>query len=270
MRYPISVVIILLISDAPVLAPPARAAKPADRQQKIESLLRKLEKKITTVRGLKFNSPVAVQVIPRSKDAVRGIQGYYSIKDKKIFLYDDITGAYERGVLIHEMVHALQDQHFGLARLHQQTFGSDAELALAALIEGDATYTMIEVLKKDQPRAAAMLATPLEKARNLQNAFLYAQGARYVKALKERGGWQAVNFAYRFMPPSTAAVLHPEGVKTIDLGPGKTRGEYAIIKMLKDNPATAPLAFPAAGGWMDDRVLEKGPVKSWVVVFTAK
>jgi uncharacterized iron-regulated protein len=255
---------LLALTTAPL------AAEPQARQQKIDALLRTVEKQITAVRGLKFKTPVVAKVIPRSKDAVRGIQGYYSIKDKKIFLYDDITGAYERGVLIHEMVHALQDQHFGLARLHQQTFGSDAELALAALIEGDATYTMIEVLKKDQPRAAAMLATPLEKARNLQNAFLYAQGARYVKALKERAGWQAVNFAYRLMPPSTAAVLHPEGVKTIDLGPGKTRGEYAIIKMLKENPATAPLAFPAAAGLMDDRVVEKGPVKSWVVVFSAK
>ena len=30
---------------------------------------------------------------------------------------------------------------------------------------------------------------------NLQKTFLYAQGARYVKALKERGGWVSVNFA---------------------------------------------------------------------------
>jgi uncharacterized iron-regulated protein len=270
MRYPISPVLILLLTGAALLAPPARAAQPADRQKKIEALLRNLEKKISAVRGLKFKSSVVVQVIPRSRDAIRGIQGYYSIKDKKIFLYDDITGAYEHGVLIHEMVHALQDQHFGLAKLHQKTFSSDAEMALAALIEGDATYTMIEVLKKDQPRVAAMLDSPLEKARNLQKAFLYAQGARYVKALKERGGWQAVNFAYRFSPDSTAAVLHPKGVKTIDLGPGTTRGEYSIIKMLADNPATAPLAFRATDGWMADRLIQKGAMKAWGVVFTTK
>jgi uncharacterized iron-regulated protein len=248
----------------------SRADESADRQKKIDALLRDLEKKISAVRGLKFKSPVVAHVIPRSKDAVRGIQGYYSIKDKKIFLYDDITGAYERGVLIHEMVHALQDQHFGLARLHQKSFGSDAEMALAALIEGDATCTMIEVLKKDQPRVAAMLDSPLEKAKNLQNAFLYAQGARYVKALKERGGWQAVNFAYRFTPDATAAVLHPKGVKTIALGPGKTRGEYAIIKMLAENPVTARLAFRAADGWMADRLTQNGTSKAWVVVFTTK
>src|SRR5262249_44862680 len=159
-----------------------------------------------------------------------------------LYLYDDISGAYRRGVLIHEMVHALQDQHFGLAKLHQASFGSDAELARAALVEGDATFTMIELLKKEQPRVAAMLDAPLGKAKNLQNAFLYAQGARYVKALKERGGWGRVNAAYRFPPRSTAAVLHPEGVPVIDLGPGKTYGEFGVIKLLAENPQTAALA----------------------------
>ena len=78
-------------------------------------------------------------------------------------------------------------------------------LARAAIFLGDATFTMIEILKADQPRVAAMLDAPLEKAKNLQNAFLYAQGARYVKALKERGGWASVNAAYKFPPRSTAA-----------------------------------------------------------------
>src|SRR5262249_15149519 len=184
--------------------------------------------------------------------------------------YDDVSGAYERGVLIHEMVHALQDQHFGLAQLHPKSFGSDAELALAALVEGDATFTMIELLKKDQPRVTAMLDAPLEKAKDIQQAFLYAQGARYVKALKERGGWEAVNAAYKFPPRSMAAVLHPEGVKTIDLGPGTTRGELAILQMLAAHPETAALAVRAAAGWKGDRVVEEGGVKSWVVAFTTR
>src|SRR5207302_5298730 len=132
------------------------------------------------VRGLEFKSPVKAKIIGRG-DADKKLQGYYSIKDKTLFVYDDLKGSYERGVLIHEMVHALQDQHFGLEKLHQATFGGDEELALAALIEGDATWTMIELLQKDQPKVAAMLEVPLEKSRNLQNAFLYAQGARYVK-----------------------------------------------------------------------------------------
>jgi uncharacterized iron-regulated protein len=245
----------------------ARAEKPPAVRNDLETTLRKLEKEITAVRGLKFKKPVAAKVISRPKGAARNLQGYYSIKDKTIFLYDDVSGAYERGVLIHEMVHALQDQHFGLAKLHQTKFDGDADLALAALIEGDATFTMIEVLKKEQPRVAAMLDAPLEKARNLQNAFVYAQGARYVKALKERGGWQAVDSAYYFPPRSTASVLHPKGVKSLNLGPGKTRGEFALIRMLAEEPQTAALAFTAAAGWRADRVIEKDALKSWEIVF---
>lgn len=247
-------------------APPAAVIQPAGKQD-LEATLRKLEKDIAEVRGRGFKSPVAAKVISRPKDAAKKVQGYYNLKDKTLFVYDDVSGAYERGVLIHEMMHAWQDQHFVLAKLHQSSFGTDAELALAALIEGDATFTMIEMLKTKQPKVAAMLDSPLARAKDIQSAFLYAQGARYVKALKERGGWAAVNAAYKFPPRTTAAILHPEGVKTINLGPGATRGELAIIKMLTAHPETAPLAVQAATGWKGDRVIAQGESKAWVVAF---
>jgi uncharacterized iron-regulated protein len=233
-----------------------------------EATLRKLEKDIAAVRGLEFKSPVAAKVIARPKDALKAVQGYYSTKEKTLYVYDDIAGVYERGVLIHEMVHALQDQHFGLEKLHQTSFSSDADLALAALVEGDATFTMIELLKQDQPKVSAILEAPLEKAGDIQKAFLYAQGARYVKAVKERGGWAAVNSAYRFPPRSTASILHPEGAKMINLGPGTTRGEFAIVQMLAAHPDTAPQALQSAAGWKADRVVEDGKSRAWIVAYT--
>src|SRR5215831_15852846 len=93
-----------------------------------EATLRQLEKDIAAIRGLEFKQPVVAKLIPRAKDADRHLQGYYSIKDKTLYLYDDLAGNYERGVLVHEMVHALQDQHFGLAKLHDANFEDDAEL----------------------------------------------------------------------------------------------------------------------------------------------
>lgn len=254
----------LLLVAAPM---PIQADQPSTLPKDFDASLRKLETQIAEVRGLKFKSPVTAKIIPRPKGAPGKLQGYYSIKDKTLFIYDDVTGAYERGVLIHEMVHALQDQHFGLAKLHQTDFGSDGELALAALIEGDATFTMIEVLKNDQPRVASMLDVGLEKAQDLRKAFLYSQGARYVQALKQRGGWDAVNRAYRFPPSASATVLHPPGVPTIDLGPGKTRGELAVMEMLWQHPQTRPLAVQAASGWRGDRTIEDGASKAWVVAF---
>ena len=154
-------------------------------QERLDARLRQLEKDIAAVRGLPFKQPVVARIIPRPPDAGKQVQGYYSIKDKTLFLYDDLTQAYERGVLVHEMVHALQDQHFGLAKLHPTDFDGDADLARSALIEGDATFTMIEVLQKEQPHVAKMLNTSLEKSKNLRNAFLYGIGARYVQGLKK-------------------------------------------------------------------------------------
>jgi uncharacterized iron-regulated protein len=256
-----------LLAGASLGARPPRAADAPARQEALEATLRQLERDITAVRGLAFKQPVTARVIPRPRDASKSLQGYYSPGEKTLYLYDDLAGAYERGVLLHEMVHALQDQHFGLARLHPASFDGDADLARAALIEGDATFTMIEVLRKDQPRVARMLDAPLAKARDLQKAFLYAQGARYVQALKKRGGWEAVNRRYRFPPQSTAAVLHPEGVAAIDLGPGKTRGELALIALFARHPATAARALDTAGGWRGDRLVERGPDKAWTVAF---
>jgi uncharacterized iron-regulated protein len=237
----------------------------------LDALVRKFEKEIEKVRGLTFKKPVVAKVIPRTKDKSPGLQGYYDTKEKTLYVFDDLKGNYERGVLIHEMVHALQDQHFGLDKLHQSAFGGDAELARAALVEGDATFTMIEVLKKDQPRAAMMLDAPLEKARNLQNSFLYSQGARYVRALREKGGWEAVNRRYQFPPSSTAAILHPdERIVPVDLGPGSPRGEYGWIKLLASNPATAPESVRAASGWRGDRFISEDAAEAWIVAFATK
>lgn len=268
---PCLMALLVVASAAPRLRGQTGAIQDRVDAKLLDARLRELEKEIEAVRGLTFKMPVKAEFIPRPADTDKKLQGFYSTKDKRLFVYNDIAGNYERGVLIHEMVHALQDQHFGLSKLHQTAFGSDTELARAALIEGDATYTMIEVLRKDQPKVVGMLYAPLEKAKNLQNTFLYAQGARYVKALKERGGWEAVNRAYltsQFFG-NTASVLHPEeSVSAIHLGPGKTRGEFAIIQMFLGQAETRPLAFTAAAGWRGDRyVEEKDGQKWWAVAF---
>lgn len=234
----------------------------------VEVTIRQLEKQITAVRGLEFKKPVVAKVISRPAKADPKAQGSYSIGEKTLYLYDDIKGNYQKGVLIHEMVHALQDQHFGLEKLHAESYSSDAELARAALIEGDATYTMIEVLRKEQPRVAAMLDTPLDRAMNLRNAFLYAQGARYVKALKDKGGWKAVDSAYSFPPSSTAAILHPgERISVIDLGPGVVRGELGLIEYLREKPALREHAFEAGEGWRGDRFVKHEHGFHWTILF---
>ena len=247
-----------------------KADQPDARLTGLLTQLRELEKQIEQVRGLKFKKPVVAQVIPRPERGYQGVQGYYDSKKKALFIFDDIKGNYQKGTLIHEMVHALQDQHFGLGRRDDIVSGTDAEMALAALIEGDATYTMIEVLRKEQPHVEKMLETTLDKARNLRNAFLYGIGARYVQTLKKRGGWEAVNLRYRFTPTSTAAILHPEQrITAVNLGPGKRVGEFGLIQLLASQPATRSRAVEAANGWRGDRLVEDKGGTLWVVAFAS-
>ncbi len=256
------VLCLLLAVPAGAVGPPGKAG-PLDRQ------LRQLEKEIEKVRGLKFKKPVVAHVIARPKGReYAGIQGYYDAKKKALYLFDDIKGNYYKGTLIHEMVHALQDQHFGLARQDDISTDSDRALARAALVEGDATFTMIEVLRKEQPAVARMLDTTLDKSRNLRNAFLYGLGARYVQALHKRGGWGLVNQRYRFLPTATAVILHPdERIAPVDLGPGRAVGEFGIIRLFHEQPATRPLAVQAAAGWRGDRTWTEGDSQAWVVAF---
>src|SRR5262245_25028717 len=139
---------------------------PAETPAELEANVRKLQTAIEKARGLKFKKPVPVKVIPRGK-ARPGVNAYYDIIKKEVVLYDDIKSNYSKAVLIHELVHALQDQHFDLKKLHQASFGSDGEMARAALVEGDAQLVTIEMLEKEQPFIKKMLDTNLEKARDL-------------------------------------------------------------------------------------------------------
>lgn len=242
--------------------------KSSDKKS-LEKQVRELEKEIANVRGLDYKKPVVFEVISRPKDAGTNLQGYYDTKKKALFVYDDVKDNYQKGVLIHEMAHALQDQHFGLGKLHATTFGDDAELALAALIEGDAQLTMIETLKMAPEMQARMLNTKLDKSKNLQNAFLYGVGTVYVQTLKKKGGWRAVNNRLLFNPPrSTAEILHPEErITPLNLGPGKTFGEFGIIKLFHANDKTRPDCMTAAAGWRGDRVIDDHGGTAWLVAF---
>ena len=227
-----------------------------------EKTLDQWKARIEKVRGLKFKEPVRVERIARGAGEDPGKQGYYDPAAKRLVLFADVKGNYQQGVLIHELVHALQDQHFNLqklgAKLHNVDDTDDEALALAALIEGDASLTMVEVLKDEQPAAGKMLEGKLEGARNLRNAFLYGQGGRYVQALKAKGGWKSVDMAYFVPPSSTRAILDPGTRKPgINLGPGKVRGAFGLLEALLACPGTKDQAVSLAKAWRGDRLEEK-------------
>jgi hypothetical protein len=142
----------------------------------------------------------------------------------------------DRIVLAHELDHALTDQALGIPLPDDLRPGQeDADLAAAALVEGDATLLMHlyaasapfgEQFEGLDPSAiteaieaqADLAGLPPYLAMEL--TFPYEEGLRFVCDLYRRGGWEAVNRAYDDPPDGTAEVLSPvlyeEGFTPVD------------------------------------------------------
>jgi hypothetical protein len=150
--------------------------------------------------------------------------GFYEPHEKTMFLGADLHGQELDSTLWHELVHALQDQHYGLEKL--LTFTNDAgdwQSAVHALAEGDATSAMIDAMFA--PKGAHAPDLP-DSVMDLQSALStgavgqvpaiikrsvvapYVDGLSFVNSLRRRGGWAAVDAAWRRLPTSTEQVLH--------------------------------------------------------------
>jgi hypothetical protein len=151
--------------------------------------------------------------------------GFYDPKRKTFFVGGDLKGDEADVTLWHELVHALQDQHYDLSHLTEwQPDQGDSQAAVHALAEGDATSAMLDAMLK--PRGATALEVPdgLMRAQSvLGSAALtappvlvrsllapYIDGLAFTNYLRRRGGFAAVDAAWRAPPISTEQLLHPE------------------------------------------------------------
>jgi len=142
--------------------------------------------------------------------------GFYSPREDRIVVVSDAeTPTLDRATLAHELVHALQDQHLSFGGAGTQ----DGDLAEAGLVEGDANAVEAEYEARcgsewdciPRPeRAGAGSGGSFNRGVFLTVFAPYASGPGFVGALRDRGGWGAVNDAYDAFPESTEQVIHPE------------------------------------------------------------
>jgi hypothetical protein len=191
-------------------------------------------------------------------DALReSLAGMYEPFDKTMYVPSDLTADILAMSRAHEAVHALQDQHFDLAKREQWVPGAgDTMLARSCLAEGDATSAsdahppIVDVDALDYIERE--LAAP------------YVFGTAFVRALRQRGGWDEVNRAWahdltseqilhpaKWFSGETAAVVPPPTIAS--LGPGAervwsdVRGELGIRLALG--------SAVGAEGWDGDTVV---------------
>jgi hypothetical protein len=151
--------------------------------------------------------------------------GFYDPKQKAFFVSGELSGEEADVTLWHELVHALQDQHYDLAKLTDwQPDLGDTQAAIHALAEGDATSAMLDAMLK--PRGATALDVPegLMRAESvLGSAALtappvlvrsllapYIDGLAFTNFLRKIGGFARVDEAWRTPPVSTEQLLHPD------------------------------------------------------------
>lgn len=150
--------------------------------------------------------------------------GFYDPQRKTFFVSGELTGDEADATLWHELVHALQDQHYDLSGITQwQPDHGDRLAAAHALAEGDATSTMLDALFRGRSTAlelpegllraesvlgSAALSAPPILVRSLLAP--YVDGLAFANQLRRRGGFAAVDAAWRNLPASTEQLLHPE------------------------------------------------------------
>ncbi len=155
------------------------------------------------------------------------LAGFYDPHKKAMFLSADLKPAEAYETLAHELVHALQDQHYDLASLlkHRPEDG-DRSSAIHALAEGDALSAGYDMSLADQGQssldldedvftkaltAGVLLSPGAASIPSLLKTTLvspYIDGFRFVRALREAGGWEAVNRAWEHLPETTEQLLH--------------------------------------------------------------
>lgn len=260
-----------LVADATAIASKIRGLKVLrkvpcrvqDRAEVEKYLLDTIKEKIPQERFV--NEGVVYKIlgiIPKDYQYLEGIVelytsqlgGYYDPEKEFYAMASWMPSGLQLSIAVHELTHALQDQHFKLdALLDHRVAESDLLAARSALVEGDATAVMIDFTRKQvgqgplrdedsvaailmQNVAGSMISSALQNApESLQTMliFPYISGLRFAHALLREGGYPQIDTAFKRMPESTEHILHPE----IYL-----RGERSFIDV--PTPGVPP-GFPA-------------------------
>ncbi|MFQ5523516.1 MAG: hypothetical protein ACE5F5_08045 [Acidimicrobiia bacterium] len=193
----------------------------------------------------------------------------------------------QQGTMVHELTHAVVDQHFDFNTKYRAMIDGDRfdeATAYQALIEGDATLAEVLwaqslsrrqlgefVAQSQEVDQSALQAAPKFIRDSL--IFPYDTGFAFVQRRYDSGGWEAVNELYEMLPslpPSSEQVITssdlgrdlpipvepPEiELQGYDLVRTSTWGE-AGLRIMLDQVLGESVAVKAADGWGGDAYLQ--------------
>src|SRR5580700_4370362 len=156
---------------------------------------------------------------------------FYDFKRKKLFISDWAAVNMRDVALVHELAHALADQNFPIQKFtNKGPDNSESSLAREAVVEGQASWLMLEVGARrngrtlaDPQTAREFLETDSDTQQNdypvFNNAplylrrtlmFPYDEGEKFQQAVFLHYGMPAFARVFRDPPISTSQIEHPE------------------------------------------------------------
>jgi hypothetical protein len=228
------------------------------------------------------------------------IIGYYDPKTKVLYVVKDAPEDYAGITVMHELVHALQDQYVNLDSLEHIAGDDDRAGAAQAVIEGQATYeqlyimsgaggniaaqfpggwdTMRQAIRENMKTQPVFSSAPVAIQESM--LFPYINGADFVQRYKRRNGHQ---LPFDSLPISSKQLMHDSAYMKHDLPseitlppiPGTLEqndlGEFGTRVFVYAATRNQDLSIRASNGWDGDRyALVKTPAGNaivWVTVW---
>jgi hypothetical protein len=204
------------------------------------------------------------------------VLGFYDPETDELVIRGAELNPYVETTLVHELAHALDDQHFELHRPDVYEADDESALAFSSLVEGVALsveFGYRETLSAEELEASARAAAEFSRRAGTSpippvvvslTQFPYLAGPFFVGALLEEGGEARVDAAFVDPPTTSEEILDPaiylRGEDAIEVaapsagGPvinEGTYGQWALILTLQEL-LDSPTAQAAADGWGGD------------------
>lgn len=217
-----------------------------------------------------------------------GVVGFYDAATDELVVRGVSTTPYVRSVIAHELVHALDDQHFELERPDLEDADDERSFGFSALVEGNASrieeayLASLPVEEQEEAFAEELRigADPdLFRLPPILFELLpapYVLGPVLVEATLREGGQARLDAAFAEPPTTSEHVLQPDtyldGEQAVAVTPPVADGEvidegtlgaFGLALILGISPLGA-LGFgdpdPAVDGWGGDRYVAWGDV----------
>ncbi len=154
----------------------------------------------------------------------------YDFKKRRLYLADWAPAEARSYALLHELVHAIDDQQFNLLRYVKRADGAERQLARLAVLEGQASWVMTEWAMRQSDKSLIgnkLLAIATASATRFEAEqfpvyresplyfrevliFPYTDGLLFQHAMIERFGVEGLKRVFERPPQTTQQIIQPD------------------------------------------------------------